>query len=156
MYSVKMITENKKAFLPLLLLADPSEEMIYRYLDRGALYALADGDRVVGAAVVTMEGEDLCELKNLAIAESCQGQGYAKLLLENLFFKYAQGFSRMRVGTGEPLRAFYEKMGFVETGVIPGFFTNNYPEPVVDGGETLTDMILLERPLKAGCACCGK
>ena len=30
--------ENKKQFLPLLLLADEQEDMVERYLDRGAMY----------------------------------------------------------------------------------------------------------------------
>ena len=36
------ITENKKRFLPLLLMADEQENMIDRYLDRGTLYAILD------------------------------------------------------------------------------------------------------------------
>ena len=37
MYCVRLVTENKKDYLPLLLEADPSEEMIDLYLGRGAL-----------------------------------------------------------------------------------------------------------------------
>ena len=33
------ISDNKRAFLPLLLLGDEQEEMIDRYLDRGTLWA---------------------------------------------------------------------------------------------------------------------
>ena len=36
------IKENKKQFLPLLLLADEQENMIDRYLDRGTMYVLDD------------------------------------------------------------------------------------------------------------------
>lgn len=155
MYSVRLVTERKKDYLPFLLLADPKEEMIDKYLARGALYALDVNDEIKAVAVVTIEGEKLCELKNLAVGERYQHEGYAALMLENLFFKYAQGFNTMRVGTGRSLVPFYEKFGFKETGVIPGFFTENYGH-IVDDGEVLTDMILLERPLTPGCACCGK
>ena len=36
------IKENKKQFLPLLLLADEQESMIDRYIDRGMMYVLVD------------------------------------------------------------------------------------------------------------------
>lgn len=37
------VKENKKRYLPLLLLADEQEDMIDRYLDRGTMYVLDDG-----------------------------------------------------------------------------------------------------------------
>ena len=37
------VTENKKRYLPLLLLADEQESMIDRYLEQGDLFALYDG-----------------------------------------------------------------------------------------------------------------
>ena len=40
------IKENKKQFLPLLLLADEQENMIDRYLDRGTMYVLDDHSHV--------------------------------------------------------------------------------------------------------------
>ena len=41
---IKKITENKKQFLDLLLLADEQESMIDRYLEAGDMYALYDED----------------------------------------------------------------------------------------------------------------
>ena len=38
----KQITENKREYLPLLLLADEQEDMIDRYLDRGIMYVLEE------------------------------------------------------------------------------------------------------------------
>ena len=40
---IKEIKENKKQFLPLLLLADEQEDMIDRYLNRGTMYVVDDG-----------------------------------------------------------------------------------------------------------------
>ena len=39
---IKEIKENKKQFLPLLLLADEQENMIDRYLNKGTMYVLDD------------------------------------------------------------------------------------------------------------------
>ena len=41
---IKIINENKKQFIDLLLLADEQESMIDRYLERGELFALYDND----------------------------------------------------------------------------------------------------------------
>ena len=41
--NIREIHENKKQFLPLLLLADEQEDMIDRYLERGTMYVLEDG-----------------------------------------------------------------------------------------------------------------
>ena len=41
---VEIIRENKKRFLDLLLLADEQESMIDKYLERGEMFALYDGD----------------------------------------------------------------------------------------------------------------
>ena len=38
--NIREIHENKKQFLPLLLLADEQEDMIDRYLGRGTMYVL--------------------------------------------------------------------------------------------------------------------
>ena len=49
------VKENKKDYLPLLLLADEQEDMVDRYLDRGRMYVLDDGG-VKCECVVTDEG----------------------------------------------------------------------------------------------------
>lgn len=41
---IKKITEDKDRFMNLLLLGDEQESMIYRYLERGELFALYDTD----------------------------------------------------------------------------------------------------------------
>ena len=39
---ILQITQRKKQYLPLLLLADEQESMIDRYLERGEMFALED------------------------------------------------------------------------------------------------------------------
>lgn len=62
---IKEITENKKEYLNLLLLADEQEDMIDRYLDRGRMYVLEDNG-VKCECVVTDEGNGILEIKNIA------------------------------------------------------------------------------------------
>ena len=61
--------ENKKEYLPLLLLADEQEDMVDRYLDWGRMYVLDDGG-VKCECVVTDEGGGVLEIKNIATVPS--------------------------------------------------------------------------------------
>lgn len=54
---IKIINENKKQFIDLLLLADEQESMIDRYLERGDLFALYDND-LKSICVVTEESPE--------------------------------------------------------------------------------------------------
>ena len=47
MIRIKRVTENKKQFLDLLLLADEQEDMIDKYLSNGDLFALYDDDIIL-------------------------------------------------------------------------------------------------------------
>ena len=74
---IKEIKENKKQFLPLLLLADEQEDMIDRYLNKGTMYVL-DDDGVKCECVITDEGNGVLEIKNIATEPEYQGKGYGK------------------------------------------------------------------------------
>lgn len=146
---LRHIKENKKDFLPLLLLGDEQESMIDRYLERGELYVLYRGERAIAVAVVTDEGNGLCELKNLAVDEAFQRQGYGSRLLNILCERYGRDFHSMQLGTGEsPLTLpFYEKNGFVYSHRIPNFFTEHYDHPIIEEGVRLVDMVYLKKRL---------
>ena len=127
------VTENKKQYLDLLLLADEQEDMVDRYLYRGKMYVL-DDDGVKCECVVTDEGNGILEIKNIATVPSFQRKGYAKALIEFLVEKYRRQFSMLQVGTGDsPLTIpFYEKCGFVHSHTVPNFFTNHYNHPMFE------------------------
>ena len=110
------ITENKKEYLTLLLLADEQEDMIDRYLDNGRMYVL-DDNGIKCECVVTDEGNGILEIKNIAVDSKHHGMGYGKALIDFLASKYADEYSVLQVGTGDsPLTIpFYEKCGFVRS-----------------------------------------
>lgn len=100
--TIKEIKENKKQFLPLLLLADEQEDMIDRYLDRGTMYVL-DDDGVKCECVVTDEGNGVLEIKILQRNQATRGRDTVKrsltLLLRDikgsiLCCRLAQGTAR--------------------------------------------------------------
>ena len=145
---IREIKKNKKQFISLLLLADEQEDMIDRYLDRGAMFVLDDGG-VRSECVVTDEGEGVLEIKNIATYPVDQGKGYASSLIQYVAEKYRDQFSVLRVGTGDsPVTVpFYEKLGFVRVGCIKNFFKDNYNHPIIENGVQLIDMIILELKL---------
>ena len=144
--NIREIRENKKRFLPLLLLADEQENMIDRYLERGTMYVLEDSG-VKAECVVTDEGSGILEIKNIAVDQKHHGMGYGKALIDFLASKYADDYSVLQVGTGDsPLTIpFYEKCGFIRSHKIPNFFTDNYDHPIYEGGVQLKDMVYLQR-----------
>ena len=97
---IKEIKENKKQFLPLLLLADEQEDMIDRYLNRGIMYVL-DDDGVKCECVVTDEGKGVLEIKNIATEPEYQGKGYGKVLIDFVATTYKGKYSILQVGTGD-------------------------------------------------------
>lgn len=142
------ITENKKQYLDLLLLADEQESMIDRYLDRGTMFVLLDGG-IKGECVVTDEGDGVLEIKNLAVEPACHRMGYGKALIDYVASRYQGQYSILQVGTGDsPLTVpFYEACGFVRSHRVENFFTEHYDHPIYEGGVRLTDMVYLRREL---------
>ena len=145
------VTQNKKEYLPLLLLGDEQESMIDRYLARGKMLVLRTGTVPIGVCVFTDEGDGVFEIKNIAVSKAFQRCGYGKQLLtaaENVC--RACGGTGLQVGTGEsPLTVpFYEACGFRYSHRIPNFFTENYDHPIFEGGVQLRDMVYLKKDLK--------
>lgn len=146
--NIKEVKDNKKQYLSLLLLADEQEDMIDRYIDRGVMYILEDAG-IKGECIVTDEGNEILEIKNIAVEPDCQGKGYGKALIEFIAMRYRGQYSVLQVGTGNsPLTIpFYEKCGFTRSHSIKNFFTENYDHPIYECGVQLIDMVYLQRNL---------
>ena len=146
MMNIIEVTENKKEYIDVLLLADEQEDMIDRYLDKGKMYVL-DDHGIKCECVVTDEGNGILEIKNIATVPEYQGKGYGKSLIDFLVKEYTGQYSVLQVGTGDsPMTIpFYEKCGFVRSHSIPNFFTDNYDHPICECGVQLVDMIYLQK-----------
>lgn len=145
---ISLLTENKKQHLDLLLLADESESMIDRYLERGEVLVL-DDNGVKAICVVTDEGDGVCELKNIAVAPESQRQGYGRRLINYLIEHYSGSYAQMIVGTGDVPSSvgFYKSCGFGYSHRIENFFTDNYDHQMIEDGLLLKDMIYLKQDL---------
>jgi len=148
-FCVEQITDNKKQYLELLLLADEQESMIDRYLERGEMFILED-DELKAVCVVTDEGNNVCELKNIAVKPDAQRQGYGKKLIKYLIAHYGGKYSQIIVGTGDVPSSvgFYTNCGFEYSHRIENFFTDNYDHPMIEDGILLKDMIYLKQKIE--------
>ena len=146
MTEIVRITDSKRKYMELLLLADEQVEMIEEYLDRGEMFALIKDREVCAVCVLTDEGGGVCELKNIAVKPEFQRRGYGRQLI-GFAVEHCRGrYERLIVGTGEsPLTVpFYENCGFVYTHRVRGFFTENYDHPIYEAGVLLTDKVYFE------------
>ena len=141
--------ENKREYLPLLLLADEQENMIDLYLDRGTMFVLEEDGIIKGECVVTDEGTGVLEIQNLAVTQEYQGQGYGRQLIEYVVNHYKDRYEVLQVGTGDsPLTVpFYEHCGFVQHHVIKNYIVDHYDQPIFEGGKQLIDKVYLRMKL---------
>lgn len=141
--------ENKEDYIDLLLEADPSKDMIYKYLNDSDVYALKKEDELISIAVILHIDRKTLELKNIVTKENYRNKGYAKTLLKSLCGNYKQKYDRMLVGTTENNIPFYVKQGFDKyEKTIKNFFIDNYKEEIKDGELTCTDLIYYSKDLK--------
>lgn len=141
--------ENKEDYIDLLLEADPSKDMIHRYLNDSDVYALKKEDELISIAVILHIDRKTLELKNIVTTEKYRNKGYAKTLLKSLCGNYKQKYDRMLVGTTENNIPFYVKQGFDKyEKTIKNFFIDNYKEEIKDGDLICTDLIYYSKDLK--------
>jgi len=145
---IQEIEYNREHFLDLLLLANPSLEIVQQHLANGHLFVLFEQEEAYGAVHLIPQTNTIMEVKNIAIKEEAQGHGYGKKLLN-----YALNFCRQKmyekviVGTGNSSInnfAFYQKAGFRFSSIIRNYFTDYYAEAIFEHGIQCRDMILME------------
>lgn len=142
------VTNDRRQFMFLLLLADEQEEMVNRYIDRGTMYVLNDNG-IKCECIVTDEGHGILEIKNFATLPAFQGKGYGRAMIDFIASTYRGKYDILQVGTGDsPLTIpFYEKCGFVRSHRIKNFFINHYDHLIFECGVQLIDMVYLRKAL---------
>ena len=141
--------ENKENYIDLLLEADPSKDMIHKYLNDSDVYGLKVDEEIVSVAVILHIDKNTLELKNLVTKEEYRGKGYSEKLLKSLCGNYKQKYNKMLVGTTENNIPFYVKQGFDKyEKTIKNFFVDNYEKEIKDGELVCTDMIYYSKHLK--------
>lgn len=151
---IKMEIKNLTGTPPygLLLDADPSKEFVDGYLKKGICRVAEEKGRISGVYILMPRSGDLYEIMNVAVRPDMQGRGVGRLLVDDACRTAEKlGAAAVEVGTGNcgtGQLAFYQKCGFRITGIKPDFFTDNYPEPIIENGILCRDMIMLSKKLK--------
>ena len=149
MIEIKIINENKRDFMDLLLLGDEQESMVEKYIDQGVLFALYDHE-LKGICLVTFPEEKTFEIKNVAVYPTEQRKGYGRILVEYALHYFRYSADTMLVGTGEcdSTLNFYKSCGFQYSHRVENFFIDNYDHPIYENGIQLIDMVYLKKELK--------
>lgn len=142
------ITEVQPSDVPvhLLLLADPSEQAIDKYLRYSRCFIADSDDTIVGVCIIKPSDNNVLELMNIAVSPAVQQGGIGSKLLQHVIeICRHSGARRLEVGTGTfgyPL-TFYQRAGFRVTNIDKDFFLLNYTEPVFENGIQHKDMLRL-------------
>lgn len=144
---IRLLRKDEQPPWNLLLLADPSKEMVSGYLKEGICFIAQSESDVMGVVVLLSRSKEKAEIVNLAVEEGSQGKGIGKLLIKHsIQAAQEMGFKIVEIGTGNSSinqLAMYQKVGFRITGIDHDFFIRNYQEPIFENGIQCRDMIVL-------------
>jgi aminoglycoside 6'-N-acetyltransferase I len=113
---------EKKDQLPyeLLLLADPSKDLVEVYLKQSDVFTATQNDRTVGVIVLFPLTEEKVEIKNVAVIPEFRGQGIGSYLIENAVLVASLNKKKsICIGTANSSIGqlyLYQKIGFEITG----------------------------------------
>ncbi|MBO0587808.1 GNAT family N-acetyltransferase [Sporosarcina sp. E16_8] len=144
---IRKLFKHETPPFELLLLADPSRELVEQYIVNGECRVAEEEGEIVGVYVLVKLGVTTMEIINIAVDERIQGRGIGKKLMSDAIqTAKALGYKFLEVGTGNSSigqLAFYQKSGFRIDGVIKDFFVDHYEEEIVENGIQCRDMIRL-------------
>ncbi len=141
---------EREAHMPLLLLADRSEQQVRSYLQQGILYVAQQNGEDVGIVLAVPTELSRMELRAVAVAESKQHHGIGTQMVEAVVADLnGRGYSRVTVGAGNACIdqiAFYQRAGFRMWKIERDRFSPEfgYPEGMEENGIPLRDMIWFE------------
>jgi ribosomal protein S18 acetylase RimI-like enzyme len=143
---------QRDAYLPLLMLADDSEQEVRGYYQKGDLYAIDDG-KPSGITLVIPAADRSVELKAVAVEATQHHRGIGRRMLAAVLADLkTRGVKRVVVGTasaGVGQLAFYQKAGFRLHSIERDFFGphRGYPDDLQENGIPVRDMVWMDQQL---------
>lgn len=149
--NIRQLSAHEKPPMELLLVADPSLQIIETYLKSGHCFIAERNDQWIGVYVLLPTRPQTIEIVNIAVAESYQGKGVGKDLLRHAInTAKTMGYTTIEIGTGNSSvgqLALYQKCGFRIIGIDMDFFLRHYEEEIIENGIRCTDMIRLSQDI---------
>ena len=145
-----VVIELTKDTIPndLLLLADPSEEMITEYIHLSTNFIARLNAKIVGALVLLKTRPKTMEIMNISVYEEYQNKGIGKqLIYKAIEYAKESKIRTLEIGTGNPgliQMILYQKCGFRIVGVEFDYFRKNYKEKIYENGIECRDMIRMK------------
>lgn len=148
---IRKLSESEKPPMNLLLLADPSREVVEEYVNRGECFIAEIEQHTIGVYVLLPTRPGTVELVNVAVVEGQHSRGIGKqLVLDAIKVAKTKGYKTIEIGTGNSSigqLALYQKCGFRINGVDMDFFIRNYSERIFENGIQCRDMVRLSQDL---------
>ncbi|ULQ53131.1 GNAT family N-acetyltransferase [Flavihumibacter fluvii] len=149
---IQQLPEGQPLPMELLLMADPNEEQIRTYIEYCIVVIAIHNQKVIGVMAMSPETKEKAEIRNIAIAPAHRGKGFARRLLQDAFDRATRlGYSLVQVCTGNSsIRQFkvYQQFGFELTDVRWNYFTDHFPEPIIEDGILCRHQLVLSRVLQ--------
>jgi len=146
------LSKDQQIPYELLLLADPSKDLIDEYLKSSEVFAARQNDQILGIAVLFPLTTETVEIKNIAVLPEFQGQGIGQYLIGKLVaVATLKGQKSIAIGTSNSSIGqlfLYQKLGFEITSIKRQFFTHNYVNPIFENGIQAKHLLVLTRQLK--------
>jgi ribosomal protein S18 acetylase RimI-like enzyme len=142
-----VIIEQTKDTIPndLLLLSDPSEEVIAEYIHLSTKFIARLNTKIVGALLLLKTRPKTMEIMNISVYEEYQNKGIGKQLINKAIeFAKESKIKTLEIGTGNPgliQMMLYQKCGFRIVGVELDYFRKNHEEKIFENGIECRDMI---------------
>ncbi|MFW6288043.1 MAG: GNAT family N-acetyltransferase [bacterium] len=143
--NISKLNSKTDAPMDLLLLADPSEELVKSYLNKGTCYTADINGETVGVVLIMETKAYTIEVMNLAVKEEFQNKGIGKKLLLYAIEEIKKGDTKtIEIGTGNPgvvQMLLYQKCGFRIVDIDFDFFRRTHSERIYENGIECRDMI---------------
>lgn len=98
---IRKLNKTDKLPIELLLLADPSREMVEEYVKRGECFVAEMEQQTIGVYVLLPTRPETVELVNVAVVEEQQGRGIGKrLVIDAIQVAKIKGYKTIEIGTG--------------------------------------------------------
>lgn len=147
----KKRVSNEPLPYDLLLLADPSKEMINTYINESEVYFALHNEDVIGVLVMQSLTTDTVEIKNVAVKPELQRRGVGSYLIKNVIEISRQNNQKeIFIGTANSSSeqlSLYQKLGFEISSVKKNYFTENYSEAIYENGIQAKHQLILKMEL---------
>ncbi len=150
-FEIRRMGHAETAPRELLLLADPSNEMIDRYIFESEVFLAKADDKIVGVFVLTPHSTDEMELKNISILPEYQKQGLGREMIKQAMrVAKLEGFNTLVAKTADSslgVQEFYKKMKFEHYLTVKAHFIKYYKDPIMEEGLQAIDQLAFRRKL---------